>query len=204
MFSYFHCNDHHFTVDRGVRSQNQTFRRQLYELRESDHPAPAAPGRRYATASVAGFSARRLPKQCTAAPRQMTVVGARGTGASCTLSPTLLTRLGASSSLCWATCAARICDLRGGASLPRTRDEGSASRESFALHGTGNGLAGALAIRGGGTEQGSTLRSTTLDGGLGALRDDLRWLWRRRAVAGDRLVSEARLARSPTAVRDRL
>src|SRR5215217_8682222 len=151
MFSYFHCNDHHFTVDRGVRSQNQTFRRQLYELRESDHPALAAPGRRYATSlrKLASGQCRWVlstpPDKSTAAPRQMTVVGARGTGASCTLSPTLLTRLGASSSLCWATCAARICDLRGGASLPRTRDEGSASRESFALHGTGNGLAGALA-----------------------------------------------------------
>jgi hypothetical protein len=127
----------------------------------------------------------------------MAAVGARGTGASCTLSAPLLTRLRASSSLCWATCAARThCDLRAGASLPRTRDEESGLRESFALHGTGKGLAGALAIRGGGTEQGSALRSTTLIGGLGALRDDLRWLWGRCAVAGDRLVSEARLARS--------
>ena len=49
MFNYFHCNDHHFTVDRDVRSQNQTFRRQPYELRESDHPALAAPGSQYAT-----------------------------------------------------------------------------------------------------------------------------------------------------------
>jgi hypothetical protein len=34
-----------------------------------------------------------------------------------------------------------LCDLRAGASLPRTRDEESGSRESFALHGTGKGLA---------------------------------------------------------------
>ena len=32
-----------------------------------------------------------------------------------------------------------LCDLRGEASLPRTSDEGSGSRESFALHGTGKG-----------------------------------------------------------------
>ena len=49
MFNYFHCNGHHFTADRDVRSQNQTFRRHPYELRESDHPALAAPGWQYAT-----------------------------------------------------------------------------------------------------------------------------------------------------------
>ena len=46
MFNYFHCNGHHFTADRDVRSQNQTFRRQPYELRESGHPALAAPRKR--------------------------------------------------------------------------------------------------------------------------------------------------------------
>jgi hypothetical protein len=49
MFNYFHFNGQHLTVDRDVTSQNQSFRREPYELRESDHPALAAPGRQYAT-----------------------------------------------------------------------------------------------------------------------------------------------------------
>ena len=71
----------------------------------------------------------------------MTVVGARGTGASCTLSPTLLTRLGASSSLCWATCAARTHSVTSAEELPCraqvTRGAARASRSHF--NGTGKG-----------------------------------------------------------------